>query len=117
MQSDAHDGFGMSENLPIPIPLPVTDEPKRVEKVNCLQDMLLELMDKRQVTLAQIQRETNIPWSTLQGWHDGNANSQLADKNLLRLAQFFKVPLEYLVYGLGSDEPLFDEFEDKNISA
>jgi hypothetical protein len=103
-----------TENLSLlpPEQLPQTDEPKKVEKVNCLQDQLLDLMNERGVSLAEIQASTGIPWGTLMAWHDGKFGSQLADKNLLRLAQFFKVPLEFLVYGLGSDEPLFEEFNN-----
>lgn len=99
-----------NETIPLPLSMPQSDPAKPQEKVNCLQDMLLELIDKRDVTLAQIQRATEIPWSTLMGWHDGTSGAQLADKNLLRLAQFFKVPLEYLVYGIGSDEDQYERF-------
>lgn len=80
---------------------------KKRPQVNCLQDMLLELMNKRMVTLAQIHKATKIPWATLQNWHDATVNSQLADKNLLELARFFNVSLFYLVYGIGTDEPAF----------
>lgn len=80
------------------------------QSINCLQDMLIELMDKRGVSLADIQKTTSIPWGTLHGWYTGDVIAQKADKNLLALAQYFKVPLEYLVYGIGSDEPIFEPF-------
>lgn len=102
-----------TENLPMPIELPVTDEAKKRTKVNCLQDMLLELMDERKVSLAQIQKETKIPFSTLMGWHDGSVNCQIADKNLLALARFFNVSLEFLVYGIGNGDPAFEQFKDE----
>lgn len=92
--------------------LPQTDEPKKKQSMNCLQDMLLELMDTRKVSLAEIHKATEIPWGTLQGWHDGDVRCQMADKNLYRLAKFFNVPLEYLVYGIGSDEPIFEQFNN-----
>lgn len=103
---------GRDENLTLlPVEqLPQTDEPKKKPRVNCLQDMLLELMDERHISLAMIQKATSIPWATLQGWHDGSVNSQLADRNLLKLAQFFNVSLAFLVYGLGDSDPAFNEF-------
>nr|BDT27281.1 hypothetical protein BHI3_07470 [Bacteriovorax sp. HI3] len=84
-------------------------EGKKVqEKVNVLQEMLLELMDERKVTLSQIQKETGIPWGTLMDWHNGDTNVQKLDKNILKLAQFFNVHIHYLVYGIGTDEPAFE---------
>lgn len=94
--------------------LPVTDEVKAKPKVNCLQDILLELMDERKVTLAQIQKETNIPWGTLMGWHNGDVNSQQADRNLLALSKFFNVSLHYLLFGMGDSDPYFKNDETKN---
>ncbi len=101
----------MSDNQTgMPIDLPVTDEAKRKPSINCLQDVLLDLMDERKVSLSQIQKATGIKWSTLMGWHDGAVTSQLADKNLLMLAQFFNVSLEFLIYGIGDESPRFEEF-------
>lgn len=93
-----------------PEELPQTDEPKKKEKVNCLQDILLELMDERNINPAEIVRATQIPWGTFHGWMCGDVICQKADKNLLKLAQFFNVRLEYLIYGIGDDSAAFEEF-------
>jgi hypothetical protein len=106
------------ENLPLlpPEQLPQTDEPKKRERVNCLQDMLLELMHERKISLATIQKTTGIPWPTLIGWHSGDVACQMADKNLLALARFFNVSLEYLVYGIGDDAPAFGSLSNGEAS-
>lgn len=100
-----------AENLLMfdPVELPQTDEPKKKPKINILQDMLLELMDERKVSLAQIQKATGIPWGTLQGWHDGDVGCQKLDRNVFELAKFFNVHLHYLGFGVGTDEPAFRE--------
>lgn len=84
------------------------------QSVNCLQEIFAELMEKRKVSLAEVQKETKIPWGTLHGWMKGEVEAQKADRNLLALAQYFKVSLEYLVYGIGSDEPVFETFDGES---
>lgn len=95
--------------------LPQTDEPKKKqgEPENCLQDMLLELMNERKVTLAAIQRATEIPWGTLMDWHNGGVRTQKADRNLLKLAQFFNVSTDYLCWGIGEDSPFYGKFKEE----
>lgn len=103
----------MTDNLLMfsPDELPQTDEPKRKPRVNCLQDMLIEIMNERGLKDAEIVKATNIPWATFHGWVSGEVSCQLADQNLLRLAQFLNVSLEYLVYGIGDDDPYFNKFD------
>lgn len=92
--------------------LPQTDEPKKQRpKVNCLQDILLELMDERKIAPVEIQKATGIPWATLHGWIVGDVATQKTDKNLLELARFFNVSLEYLCFGIGDDAPVREDFE------
>jgi hypothetical protein len=102
--------------IPLISDLPVTDEPKSKQRprINCLQDMLLELMDERNVTPAQIQKATGIPWGTLAAWISGSVNCQLADQNLLKLARFFNVDLFYLLYGIGDGSEYFKEFKEED---
>jgi transcriptional regulator with XRE-family HTH domain len=97
--------------------MPQTDEPsKKREKVNCLSDILLELMDSRKIEPAQIHKATGIAYTTLSDWMSGKVGTQMADKNLLKLAQFFSVSLEYLCYGIGSEEYPYERFDkDKTI--
>jgi DNA invertase Pin-like site-specific DNA recombinase len=91
--------------------LPQTEKPKKQEERNILQEILLELMEKRRVDLAVIQKETGISWSTLYKWYKGGTTSQLMRSELLKLARFFNVSLEYLCFGIGDDTPVFEKFE------
>lgn len=100
----------MTEQVPMFSDLPETDAPKAKPRINCLQDILLELMDERKVNPAQIQKTTGIPWSTLQGWITGSVSAQLADKNVLSLARYFSVSLEYLLFGIGDDSAPYGDF-------
>lgn len=70
---------------------------------NCLQDMFLELMNERKCTLADIQRDTGIPFGTIYAWYRGEVRAQLLDRNVLALARYFDVTLEYLAFGIGQD--------------
>ena len=94
--------------------MPATDEAKKKESINCLQDMFIELLDSRRVQLADVQKGTGIAWGTLHGWYCGDVTSQLADKNLLKLAQYFNVSLEYLCFGIGDDSEAFEKFIDND---
>lgn len=85
------------DNLPFDS---VAEEPKIN---NCLQDMLLSLMNDKGCTLADIQKETDIPWGTLYAWYRGEVRAQLLDQNVLTLAKYFNVTLEYLAFGIGED--------------
>lgn len=90
--------------LPL-IECPQTDpEKKKKRAMNCLQDILLEQMDKQKITLAEIQRGTGIPWGTLMGWHDGDTKAQILEKNVWELARFLGVSIEYLAFGIGPED-------------
>lgn len=104
------------ENLGLfsPEELPETDEKKVKPKVNCLQDILIEVMNERGLTDAQIVKATGIAWSTYFGWVSGQTATQLADKNLLKLAQYLNLSIEYLCFGIGTDDPRFEEFDRKD---
>lgn len=91
------------ENIPMDNP-----DGKKKKKVNALQDILIELMEDREVELTDIQKATKIPWGTLMGWYTGEVKAQLLDENILKLAQFFNVHIHYLAYGIGDDGPAFE---------
>lgn len=94
--------------------LPATDEPKKKrEKVNCLQDILIELMERDKVGLADVQKETGIPWGSLYGWYKGDVQAQLLDWNIFKLAKYFNVSIHYLAFGVGTDENVFDNDDDQ----
>jgi hypothetical protein len=83
-------------------------------KVNNLQEIVIELMNERKLRDADVIKATGIPWGTWMGWINGDVKSQLADGNLLKLAKFFNVHLEYLCFGIGSGEPAFKDFDGES---
>src|SRR5690554_2441019 len=102
----------MNTNLALFENLPVYQEDlekirAKKKSINCLQEMLLELMEERSVSLARIHKETGIPFSTLMDWHNGESKSQMLEENILKLARYFNVSLEYLCFGIGSDEEAY----------
>lgn len=101
------------ETIPMFDYLPQTDEPKKTPSVNCLQEILNELMDVNKVEAADIHRATGIAYTTIHDWIHGNVRAQLADRNLLKLAQYFNVSLEYLCFGIGDSVPVFEKFKDE----
>lgn len=77
-------------------------------KVNDVQESLLYIMEKRELTLSKIQRETEIPWGTIMGWHDGQVNSMQLDHNFFRLWMYLKCSLEFLCFGIGDEDTTID---------
>ncbi len=77
------------------------------KKYMCLvAEMLNELMEKHKINRQQLADYTGVPYTTLQGW-DLEAEPKVQG-NLMKVAQFFKVPLEYFCYGIGMDEEGYD---------
>lgn len=93
--------------LEVPIDNPAAE--KRAEgPQNCLSEILRELVDgedgqPRPGALAEVERGTGIPMSTLYDWYKGKTRWQALDKNIPKLAKFFGVSIEYLAYGIGED--------------
>lgn len=84
------------------LPMDNPEAAKKKQRVrNCLQDMLLEIMDERKCSLADIQKHTKIPWGTLYGWFKGDVTAQYLDHNIAVLAKYFQVSIEYLAFGYG----------------
>ena len=92
--------------------LPQTEEKKVKPKVNCLSEVLREIMYERKIEAVDIHKSTGIAYSTLSGWMLNGVDSQMADKNLLELGKYLNVDLYYLLYGIGNDEAHFKDFED-----
>lgn len=95
----------------LPLELPQTDRPKKGQNVNCFQDILLELMNDRGLRDADVIRATKIPDSTWNGWITGEVASPRIDDNFKRVILFFNVHAEYLLFGLGTNDPVFKYFE------
>lgn len=93
--------------------MPQTDKPKKEEKVsiNFLQENLLRLLERDGVELAEVQRETGIPWGTFYSWYKKDVVAQLLDINIKELADYFDVSVDFLAFGVKKYK--FDTF-DKN---
>jgi hypothetical protein len=105
------------DQVPMFTELPMDNPDAHKEKpINILQDQFVYLMDRDKVQLADIQKTTGIPFTTLYDWYRGNVVAQKADKNLLTLAQYFKVTLEFLCFGIGDDIPFYETFESEDIN-
>ncbi len=76
---------------------------------NCLSEILRELMDERGIEPKHIYEATGIPFSSISDWYLGKVKAQTLNGNILALAQFFNVSIHYLAFGIGSDDPVFDE--------
>lgn len=85
----------MFENLP-------QDNLPRVEKT-MLQCQIEELMKQKGVTLVDVQEVTQIPWSTLHYWATGGSPIADKSKRILKLARYFGVSLEELLFGKDTD--------------
>ena len=99
----------MFEELPMDNPDALK---KQAKPINNMQEQFLELLNKKGCSLADIHRETQIPWGTLYGWYKGDVKAQFADRNLLELAKFFNVTIDYLCFGIGNDEPYYEKIGD-----
>lgn len=103
------------ENIPQDNPDGKKDErPKRYR--NCLADIFHELISERKISLAKVHKETGIPFPTLDDWIKGTSKSQLTDDNLMILARYLNVGLEYLCYGLGDDEDFLESEDDPKVA-
>ena len=81
------------------LPMDHPEAKKEVVKVNNLQENLLWLMNRDKVSLAEVQRETMIPWSSLYGWYKGDVKAQMLDINVKELADYFDIEVGILAFG------------------
>jgi transcriptional regulator with XRE-family HTH domain len=94
--------------------LPKTDPAKpKKQTANCLGVILREILEERGITDSEVVKATGIPWPTFWGWVTESVDVQLTDDNLFKLFKFLNVPLHYLVYGIGEDEPVFKNEEEE----
>lgn len=99
----------MDDENKFPLDLPQTDEPKEEKpRENCLQEMILEIMNERGLKDAEVVKAINVPFSTWHGWISGEVRAPLLDGNLKRTWKLFNVPLEYLCFGVGEDRYKYD---------
>ena len=94
--------------------LPQTDKPKAKKvSINKLQDNLIFLMNRDKVSLADIHKETMIPFPTIYGWYKGDVKTQLLGINVKELADYFDVSIETLAFADLKKEQ--DELNDKKL--
>lgn len=86
----------------------IRDKKLKQASTNCLQDILLELMDERGIEVKHIQKHTGISYSTLHDWVYGKVRYHFLDDKILKLARFFNVSIQYLAFGIGEDTEAFD---------
>jgi hypothetical protein len=93
--------------IPLFSDIPTDNTPKKKQKTftNCLADTFNEILFERKIQLAKVQRETNIPFPTLDDWIKGKS-CPLADDNLMVLSKYLGVNLEFLCYGIGSPDSI-----------
>lgn len=91
----------MFDDLPMDNP-GAAKKPKESE--NKFSEIFRRLVDEKELSLADIEREAasrgiKLPWSTLTSWYKGLYKAQILDKRLKVLADILEVSLEYLVFG------------------
>jgi hypothetical protein len=110
------------------IPLPATDLRPVEDSINCMNDNLASAMARRGVfedgqwvpmQVKHIIVNTNIPWGTIMGWVYGydpkekkGVRSQLTDENLYALIVYLECTVDWLCYGIGTDNETLVKFKD-----
>lgn len=63
-----------------------------------MYEKYLELLRERKLTTYQVSKATGIPESTFSMWKSRqDKNAKLSVDNIKKLADFFKVPIEYFL--------------------
>lgn len=88
------------ESIPMDNPDALKKKKKEINNIIC--EMLNELLSARDINLAKVVKDTGIPFTTLDDWANGRT-TPMADENLIKLANYFEVTLEYLCFGIGPD--------------
>lgn len=96
-------------NLSIPgfdeLPVDASAKKESVAR-NKLQVIFIMLLNQKGVLLSDVSRATGIPLSTLQDWYKGQSDYHFADIRLLKLARYFNVSMEYLLFGIHPGEEI-----------
>lgn len=79
----------------------------------CFREILNELIDERGVSIISIHRGTGIAESTLSEYLSGKTK-QPNIVHAYRLSRFFNISIDYLVFGIGSDEPYYKGFDGES---
>lgn len=90
------------------------EEPAKLVRtfgVICFREILNELMEERRLSASQISRGSGVAESVLSEYRSGEVKEPNVT-NVFKLARYFNVRPDYLVYGIGDDEPYFYEFKE-----
>ena len=92
------------------------NEPTKKAKsyYNCIADVLNEILFERKISLSRVQKDTGIPFPTLDDWIKART-IPLTDDNLMVLAKYLNTPLEHLCYGIGQEENFIKNENDPRI--
>jgi hypothetical protein len=80
---------------------------RNAKKVNCLLEIVAELMDERKISMSDIQKATDIPWATLHCWLI-EGKPQTLDGNILALSKYFNCSINYLAFGIGEPYAIYE---------
>jgi hypothetical protein len=107
-------GWFMTDQVPMFENL-VMDNPEAAKAdrgPTIFQENLLYLMNRDKVELMDIHRGTGISVTTIYDWYTGNIEAPMAGENLRKLARYFNVSLQYLLYDEGDDSPYYTGFKE-----
>lgn len=65
---------------------------------NCTADVLSELMAKHNITQSELSKKTGISQQLISTWLRGQ--TPRGDWHIERVANFFKVDMSYMLYGI-----------------
>ena len=63
-----------------------------------IKETLEQLLESKGATMAEMSRETEIPYCRIVSWRF--KNNPTASWELMAAAKYFKVPLNYLLFGI-----------------
>lgn len=73
-----------------------------------LPKLLRRLLNERGLSISELARRTNVPKTNLNSWLQGSSPNVV---QLDKVARFFGVSIEYLVFGRKEREPIVDFLE------
>jgi transcriptional regulator with XRE-family HTH domain len=74
-----------------------------------LKDVLRDLINEWDITVASLARKTGVPKTNINSWLQGSSPNL---EQLYKVAQFFNVTLDYMATGEEVDDPVA-QFMDK----
>ncbi len=76
-----------------------------------LKRMLKQLIYQNDISIAHLARATRIPRQTIDNWMTGQEPRSL--KQVKKVADYFKVPMDYLCFGETPKDKSIREYEDQ----